>query len=89
MGKMIYIGKIEKEGKKGSLVVKSCSPIQIKIGDKLFNKKKVIIGKISHIFGPTNAPYISFFPKSKGNIDSMVGMEVYKGEEYEKRKSSR
>jgi len=51
-----------------------------KLGIKVHDQRKKSIGRVSDIFGPTDAPYIAIKPVSNLNprdLSSLINKEVY------------
>jgi len=68
IGRVIHISPSEKA------VVKTTRPL--KIGEKVFDGNKKVIGRVSDVFGPIKAPYIEVNIEN-GKPSDFVGKTLY------------
>ena len=68
IGRVIHISPSEKA------VVRTTRPL--KIGEKVFDGNKKVIGRVSDVFGPIKAPYIEVSIEN-GKPSDFVGKTLY------------
>lgn len=74
---MGLLGKVLHLSKSGNIIVSSLKLRNLpRTGVKAFDSDRIVIGKVSEVFGPVSSPYVSVKPFNKDK-EALIGKMVY------------